>query len=102
MNKDFQKKFCLFNQHTRPTLSVIPVLAISRTNTLVLFFNALSKSLSTSALISLILFIFIRVNSLSFALPFLIQSSTSVVLSGSGGSNRNGSLLAAAKKKKRT
>jgi hypothetical protein len=64
----------------------------------VLFFNALSNSLSTSALTSLILFILIRVKSFSFALAFFIQSSTSVVLSGSGGRIRNGSLLAAANK----
>ena len=46
----------------------------------------------------MILFILIRVKSFSFALALFIQSSTSVVLSGSGGRIRNGSLLAAAKK----
>jgi hypothetical protein len=50
----------------------------------------------------LILFILIRVKSFSFALALFIQSSTSVVLSGSGGRIRNGSLLAAAKKIQKT
>jgi len=44
--------------------------------------------------------ILIRVKSFSLALAFLIQSSTSVVLSGSGGRIRNGSLLAAANERK--
>jgi preprotein translocase subunit SecG len=56
--------------------------------------------LSTSALISLILLILIRVKSFSLAVAFLIQPSTSVVLSGSGGTIFNGSDLAAAVKKR--
>jgi hypothetical protein len=46
----------------------------------------------------LILLILIRVKPFSLALARLIQSSTSVVLSGSGGRIFNGSPFAAAKK----
>ncbi len=100
-NSFFFFVFCWFNKHTRPTLSVIPTFAISRDCTFVLSFNELSNSLSTSALTSLILFILIRLKSFSLALAFLMQSSTSVVLSGSGGRILNGSLLAAANKTKK-
>ncbi len=82
---------------TRPILSVIPTFAISRISTVVFSFNALSNSINTSALISRILLILIRVNSFSLALAFFIQSSILVVLSGSGGTIFNDSPLAAAK-----